>query len=82
MGANRNGARTVLNILQRACRLSRLPGFRTGLNNILGAETATLFIAVWEPLCSFVDVIVGLDDFFNQKDTSETDGAGEDGAVG
>lgn len=78
MGLHRNGARTMLDLMARACRLSRLPGFRIGLNTILGTENATTFMGLWEPLCLFIDGLVALDNFYNQKDAADTDDTGED----
>ena len=82
MGQHRNGARTLLDLMARCCKLTRLPGFRLGLNSILGSSTATDFMALWEPLCMFVDGLVALDNFYNQKDTADTDGTGEDDTPG
>lgn len=82
MGTKVNGARSFLNLLEKACQMSRMRGFRTGLNGILGTETATALLAVWEPACLVVDAIVAVDNFFNQRDTQNDDGAGEDGALG
>lgn len=68
MGTQRNGARTVLNLLQKCCKLSRLPGFRAGVTSILGTTDAATFFPVWDALCAVVDVLVGADNFFNQVD--------------
>ena len=78
MGVSRNGARTFLNVMAKACKLSRLPGFRAGLNTILGTANATELFGLWEPLCLFVDGLVALDNFYNQKDTADDDSTGED----
>lgn len=78
MGLSRNGARTMLEIMAKACKLSRLPGFRVGLNTILGTADAATFMGYWEPLCLFVDGLIAADNWFNQKDTADTDGTGED----
>lgn len=80
MGTTRNGARTFLNLLAKACKLSRLPGFRLGADKILGSDTAGSFFVLWDPLCAFVDGLVGLDNWYNQKDYQNDDGDGEDGA--
>jgi len=84
MGFNRNGARTFLDTVAKACRLSRLPGFRGGLERILGLEAFTLLIAVWEPFCATVDILIATDDFFNRRDHNAEDDAGgdEDGTAG
>ena len=78
MGDIRNGARTFLNLMAKACKLSRLPGFRSGLDRILGSDTAGSFFALWDPLCNFVDGLVGVDNWFNQRDYQPDDGDGED----
>lgn len=79
MGITRNGARTFLNILQKACRLSHLPGFTNGIIRILGASDGATFMALWEPLCALVDQLVALDDHFNRIDaTSPSETGGED----
>jgi hypothetical protein len=78
MGSIRNGARGALNDIQHACKLSRTPGWRTGITTILGSDVAADFLAVWDPLCSFVDVLIGLDNFFNQIDYSQETGGSED----
>ena len=67
MGVNRNGARTFLNLMKKACALSHLPGFRTALFTILG-DSAGSFFAVWDPCCAVVDTLVAADNWFNQKD--------------
>lgn len=78
MGSFRNGARTGLALLQKVCRLSHLPGFRTGVTTILGSENSTTFFTLWDPLCAFIDTLVAADDFFNRIDYVNDDGAGED----
>jgi len=78
MGKVRNGSRGALNAIQKACQLSRLPGWRTGITQILGSDTAPGFFAVWDPFCAFVDVLIGTDDFFNQIDYNQETGGSED----
>lgn len=68
MGVIRNGARTFLNILERACKLSRMRGFRDGVVSILGNERAIDLFTVWDPLCMVVDTLVQLDNHFNEID--------------
>jgi len=71
----RTGARTFLNLLAKCCKLSRMRGFRQGVTNILGGERATDLFAVWDPLCDVVDVLVSLDNYYNQIDfVAETTG--------
>lgn len=74
----RTGARTFLFILAKSCKLSHTPGFRIGLNQILGVEVVTNFYTVWSPLCEFVDLLVEGDNWYNQRDYKEDDGPGED----
>ena len=79
MGATRNGARTLLELLQKCCKLSRLPGFAIGIGHILGEDSAISFLAVWEPLCAFVDGLLAADDHFNRVDnTGPSETGGED----
>jgi hypothetical protein len=78
MGSIRNGARSFLDLMAKACKLSRLPGFRAGLNTILGTTTAAEFFALWEPLCAFVEVLIGLDNWYNQIDASQEEPQSED----
>ena len=68
MGTIRNGARSVLNILAKACKLSHLPGFRPALNGILGVDVTNDFYVVWTPLCNFVETLIAADNWFNQID--------------
>lgn len=68
MGVIRNGARTFLNILAKACDLSRMRGFRNGVTEILGNERAVDLFTVWDPLCLVVDSLVQLDNHFNEVD--------------
>lgn len=82
MGVSRNGARTFLEVMKKACQLSHLPGFRSGMNNILGADAGSAFFAVWEPLCAFVDILISTDDWYNKKDnTVPNEVGGEDTAI-
>jgi hypothetical protein len=78
MGAIRNGARTFLRIMAKACQLSKLPGFRSGVAGILGASNSTSFFTLWDPLCAFIDILVGADNWFNQIDYTNDDLGGED----
>lgn len=81
MGSIRNGARTFLRVMANACRLSHLPGFQAGVIKILGSDTAGSFFALWNPLCEFVDGLVSLDNWYNQKDYQNDDSDGEDAGV-
>lgn len=82
MGEHRNGARTFLNLLRKACKMSHMDGFQGGLNTILGPGLASDIYSFWTPLCSAVEAIAALDNFFNQKDTADDDSAGEDTTPG
>lgn len=68
MGTIRNGARSLLNLLSHACKLSHLPGFRVGLTGILGGDVVADFYVVWTPLCNFVETLIAADNWFNQID--------------
>ena len=81
MGRIRNGARSALKLLADVCKLSRIPGFRGGVQQILGTENATTFFSLWDPLCAFIDLLIGADNWFNQIDADDDDGTGEDGTV-
>jgi hypothetical protein len=70
MAKTRTGARKALDILRVACRLSHIPGFRNGVNEILGANRAADFFSVWDPFCSTLDLIMSEDDFFNRMDAT------------
>jgi hypothetical protein len=82
LGSQRNGARTFLDVIAKACRLSHLPGFKNGLNIILGVDNANELFAVWEPLCTFVDTLIALDDWYNKKDnTTPNEDGSEDTSI-
>lgn len=81
MGTQRNGARSVLNLLAKACKLSRLPGFRVGISQILGTDQAATFFPVWDALCAVVDLMIGADNFFNQLDFQEEVAGSEDNPI-
>lgn len=78
MGDIRNGARSVLNLLNKACKLSHIPGFRKGLTAILGADLVADFYVVWTPLCAFVETLVAADNWFNQIDYHQETAGTED----
>lgn len=80
MGERRNGARTFLDIMWHACRLSRIPGFRAGLHKILGDAAAEQIWTAWQDVCTLVDELVAFDNFYNEKDHTNDDGEGEDAA--
>lgn len=78
MGDIRNGARTALNLMAKMCKLSRVPGFRSGVIGILGGEVAGDFFLLFDPLCTFVDLLIGADNWFNQIDYHEETSGSED----
>jgi len=83
MGVKVNGARTFLEIMAKACRLSHLPGFALGINRILGPDAATDMLAVWGPTCTLVESLIASDDYFNKRDATLPDSSGsEDGPFG
>jgi hypothetical protein len=49
-----------------------------GLAQILGPEEANTLFALWDPFCAAIDLLVETDNFFNQFDTDNDDGDGED----
>jgi hypothetical protein len=78
MGLTRNGARTFLTIISHACKLSHIPGFVLGLRTILGTDPADTLYALWTPLCSFVEVLIASDNYFNKVDYVEEEVGSED----
>ena len=80
MGAIRNGARSFLDGAREVCKFSRMNGFRSGLVGIVGAEEASTLLTAFEPFCQLVDLLIATDNFFNQIDTKDDDGDGEDSA--
>lgn len=81
MGVRRNGARTVLNMFKKACDLSTTPGFRTGIQTILGPTDATAFFGYWDPFCAFIGLLIAGDNYFNEIDTVAEDTGDEDIAI-
>jgi hypothetical protein len=83
MAKTRNGARTFLWLMQKACRLSHMAGFKAGLDSILGPDAATDFYSLWTPACAMMESIIALDDWFNRRDATTPDlSGGEDHAFG
>jgi len=82
MGEIRNGARTFLNLMKTACRLSHLPGFQTGLERILGASRADDVLQIWNPLCIVIEGLVATDNFYNKIDTVAEAEGDEDVTLG
>lgn len=74
----RTGARTFLDIMRRACKLSHMPGFVTGLNLIIGETNGSALYNLWTPLCTLIESLIALDDVFNQVDASSQGDGGED----
>lgn len=82
MGTQRNGARTFLNVVNKACKLSHTPGFRTGIAGILAAADAEEVLALWDPFCAAVEALIAADNWFNQLDTAEEVPGSEDDPAG
>lgn len=79
----RNGARTFIWLMVKACRLSHTKGFVLGLQQILGTDSANDFYALWTPACAIFESLQSLDDHFNQRDATLPDADGsEDGPFG
>lgn len=78
MGEFRNGARTALNLMAKLCQMSRLPGFRTGMSNILGASVWAEFAVPFDALCAAVDALIAADNWFNQVDYQRETSGSED----
>ncbi len=68
MGTTRNGARTALKLLAKVCEMSRLPGFRLGMSNIIGATEWASFQVPFDALCTAVDALLAADNYYNQID--------------
>lgn len=81
MGLTRNGARSFLNLMAKACKMSRMPGFTLGLEAILGTAQAGQVMALWTPLCALVDSLIAADNYFNQIDF-QPDHEGDEDAPG
>jgi hypothetical protein len=80
MGVNRNGARSFLDLVQKMCKLSHLPGFKAGLNKILGPDAGTELWGFWNPFCLYVESLIALDDHFNRRDATLPDIDGSEDA--
>jgi hypothetical protein len=66
----------MLNLMAKACKMSRLPGFNAGLTQILGEANSNAFLELWTPLCEYVDALISFDNWFNQIDyDQETEGS-------
>jgi len=78
LGTQRNGARSALNLIAKACKLSRSSGWRVGIGTILGPNDAADFFAVWDPFCAVIDLLIGADNFYNQIDFSREEAGSED----
>lgn len=78
MGLIRNGARTWLNLIAKACKFTHMRGFRAALDQILGPETAATVMGLWTPFCAAVEALISADNWYNQIDALNDDGEGED----
>jgi hypothetical protein len=81
MGLIRNGARSFLNVMSKACKFSRMPGFTAGLESILGVAQAGQVMALWVPLCALIDTLIAADNYYNQIDF-QPDHEGDEDAPG
>jgi hypothetical protein len=54
--------------MQKACRLSHMTGFRTGVSNILGPTNANAVFGFWDPMCVFIESLIALDQWYNRVD--------------
>jgi hypothetical protein len=66
----RTGARSFLDILLKACRLSHTPGFVAGMAVIAGPAFTAEFMAAWSPVCLVLEAASAADDEFNRKDAT------------
>ena len=66
----RTGARSFLDIMQRACKLSHMPGFQPAVRRILGPTTADPIIAAWVALCALIEAAIAADNWYNKIDSS------------
>lgn len=78
MPKTRTGARTFLEDIRHACKLSHTPGFVGGLRTILGTADADTLYALWTPFCSLVESFIAADDYFNKQDWNEETTGSED----
>lgn len=76
----RNGARTFIWIMVKACRLSHSKGWLLGMREILGVDSANDFYALWTPACAIFESLQSLDDHFNQRDATLPDAEGSEDA--
>lgn len=76
----RNGARTFIWLMVKACRLSHTKGFQLGLQQILGPDSANDFYTLWTPACILFESLQSLDDHFNQRDATLPDASGSEDA--
>lgn len=68
MGTQRNGARSFLNLLAKARKMRAMPGFVTGLEEILGVTDASALVVAWNAVDALITLLVGTDDWYNQLD--------------
>lgn len=70
MARVRTGARSYLDVIAKACKLSHIPGFSGGLIAILGETDAGDILTLWGPFCTLVEFLIANDDFFNKIDAT------------
>lgn len=65
----RTGARKYLDIIAIACKLFRLPFFKSGIIQILGDENGNAVIDNFTPFCELVEQLIISDNYYNKVDT-------------
>ena len=70
MGQKRNGSSSWVKLILIACRMSHMPGFKAGLNQMVGVTAADNFYSLWTPLCEAIEVYQATDDWAFKKDFS------------
>lgn len=82
MAKSRTGARSWSNIILKACQLSHTPGFKPGLEAILGEVGVDDIWTLWLSFCAAFEVLVAADDFFNKKDATDPSPTGGEDVEG
>jgi len=72
----RTGAPTWALILQKACKLSHLPGFTAAATALLG-EDATVVLAAWTVFCTAFEAVLAADDWPFKTDFTSPFGPGD-----
>jgi len=72
----RTGARSFNDIIRKACRLSHIPGWAGGMEEILGEVGFADIAPLWYAFCAAFETLMSLDDHFNREDRSEPNPTG------